>query len=250
MICPKCGYEQPDGHEECLACGVIFAKAKPSLTSPAIKGEKQRPADDREEPEITLRQLLFPEPIEVNPIALAVKALLWIALVIWAFKFIFSPVAQNYAGQSVLHLVNLPFHEAGHILFRLFGRFMAVLGGTLMQLLVPLVCAGVLLIRTRDAFGASLALWWLAENFMDIAPYINDARDLNLILLGGVTGKEVADYHDWEFILGKLSLLRMDHALALLSQVAGSILMVTALVWAAVCLWIQMKTLSLFSDTK
>lgn len=245
MICPKCGYGQPDGHAECLACGVIFAKARPSLSPPEVNGGKLRPADTREEPEFTLGRLLFPVPVEVNPVALAVKTILWAALVLWAFKFIFSPVARNYAGHSILHLVNLPFHEAGHILFRPFGRFMAVFGGTLLQLLVPLVCAGVLLIRTRDAFGASVALWWLAQNFMDIAPYINDARDLNLILLGGVTGKEVADYHDWEFILGKLGLLRMDHALALLSQAAGSILMVAALVWAAVCLWIQMKSQSL-----
>ena len=32
----------------------------------------------------------------------------------------------------------LVFHEAGHVIFSVFGRFMAVAGGTLLQLLVPL----------------------------------------------------------------------------------------------------------------
>ena len=145
-------------------------------------------------------------------------------------------MGSNTTGESFLHLVNLPFHEAGHIVFRPFGRFLMVLGGTLMQLHVPAVCAAVLLLRTRDAFGASVALWWLAENFMDIAPYINDARDLNLMLLGGVTGKDVADYHDWEYLLGQLGLLRMDHFLANLSQITGIVIMLSAQLWGAIYL--------------
>jgi hypothetical protein len=81
-----------------------------------------------------------------------------------------------------------------------------------------------------------VALWWLAQNFMDIAPYINDARALDLVLLGGFTGKDVADYHDWEYILGKLGLLRFDHFLANLAQFTGILLMITALVWGGVIL--------------
>lgn len=140
-----------------------------------------------------------------------------------------------------MHLVNLPFHEAGHILLMPFGRFLQVLGGSLMQLAMPAVCLLVLLLRTRDAFGAAVAQWWLAESFMDLAPYINDARALNLILLGGVTGKEVQDYHDWEYLLGRMGLLRLDHALALTAHVTGLLLMLGALAWAAANVWIQFK---------
>ena len=98
--------------------------------------------------------------------------------------FIITPLETNYTGESFLHLINLPFHEAGHLLFIPLGRFMTVLGGTLGQILMPLVCLGTFLIKTRDLFGASVALWWTAESFMDIAPYINDARALDLMLLG------------------------------------------------------------------
>ena len=55
---------------------------------------------------------------------------------------------------------------------------------------LPLV-AGVALLRTnRDAFGASLALWWFGQSMMDCAPYIGDARALQLPLLGGGTGAD------------------------------------------------------------
>lgn len=48
---------------------------------------------------------------------------------------------------------------------------------------------GTFLVNTHDPFGASVALRRTAESLMDLAPYINDARDMRL-LQGGVTGKE------------------------------------------------------------
>ena len=185
----------------------------------------------------------MPKPDDPNEIIFAGKVLLLILLIVWSYKFLFASIESNVVAGSFLHLVNLPFHEAGHIIFSPLGRFVQVLGGTLGQLLMPAICMGVLLISTRDAFGAAVALWWLAESFMDIAPYINDARALNLVLLGGVTGKDVADYHDWEYILGALGMLRMDHALAYLAQGIGVVLMLAALGWAAVNLWIEFKVL-------
>jgi hypothetical protein len=60
--------------------------------------------------------------------------------------------------------------------FANFGSFLGSLGGTLGQLLMPAICLWVLLVKTRDTFGAAVALWWFGENFLDIAPYIDDAR--------------------------------------------------------------------------
>jgi hypothetical protein len=97
-------------------------------------------------------------------------------------------VASNAAGESFLNLINLPFREARHIFFLPFGEFVTSLRGTLGQLLMPLIATLVLLLQTRDPFGASVALWWFGENFFDIAPYINDARAGQLPLLGGKFG--------------------------------------------------------------
>ena len=80
-------------------------------------------------------------------------------------------------------------------------------------ILTPLVCLATFLVKTRDPFGASVTLWWVAESCMDLAPYINDARTLDLLLLGGVTGKET-DGHDWNNILTMLGWLEYDHRLA------------------------------------
>jgi hypothetical protein len=178
----------------------------------------------------------------VNPFSFAGRCLLFSLLAVWGWTFMVTPLESNYAGESMLHLVNLPFHEAGHVFFMPFGRFMMVLGGTLGQVLMPLICAGTLLLKTRDAFGASVALWWTAENFMDIAPYMNDARALELILLGGVTGQEV-EGHDWEYLLSSLGWLRYDHVLAHLTQWIGISLMAAALVWGGLLLLGQYQRL-------
>ena len=187
------------------------------------------------------KELLFYVDPEAGNFILIGHALVLLILFSWGMKFVFSSVGSNYSGESFLHLVNLPFHEAGHILFRVFGQFMATLGGSLTQLLVPLICLSAFLFKTRDTFGASVSLWWLGENLIDLAPYINDARDLNLVLLGGVTGKDVDDFHDWEFILRKLGWLEYDHALAKISHMTGTLLMTCAVCWGGFLLFKQFR---------
>ena len=74
------------------------------------------------------------------------------------------------------------------MIFRPFGSFLTSGGGTLGQLLIPLVCLTVLLLQTRDPFWAAVCGWWFGENILDIAPYINDARAGQLPLVGGNFG--------------------------------------------------------------
>lgn len=64
---------------------------------------------------------------------------------------------------------------------------MGILGGSLFQLIVPAICM-ITFFKKNNLFGASLSLWWIGQNFVDCAPYINDARVQELILIGGVTG--------------------------------------------------------------
>jgi hypothetical protein len=62
-------------------------------------------------------------------------------LTILTWRFAKTPIDPTVMD-SFLHLPNLVFHEAGHLLMLPFGQFMSVLGGSLFQLLVPLMCAG------------------------------------------------------------------------------------------------------------
>lgn len=145
---------------------------------------------------------------------------------------------------AFLHRIDLVFHEAGHVLFAVLGNFMAVLGGSLLQLLVPLIVCGVFLFRRGDPFGASVGLWWAGQSFADLAPYIADARALRLPLLGGGTGADRLGVHDWENILERVGWLDYDRILGGIAASTGIILMAMALFWGAMLLVKQHRHLS------
>jgi hypothetical protein len=198
-------------------------------------------------PEPTLMDVakawLFTVEESVNPFYFAGRALVWLGLAVWGWQFIRTPVKSDYWQESFMHGINLPFHEAGHLIFSPFGEFMTVLGGSLFQVLMPLICAGTFLLKNRDPFGTSVGVWWAAQSLMDVSPYINDARDLEMVLLGGVTGRDVEDYHDWERILRWLNLLPYDHRIAAWAKGLGSAAMILALVWGAYVLRQQYRNL-------
>ncbi|TRZ98097.1 MAG: hypothetical protein D4R81_11215 [Nitrospiraceae bacterium] len=190
-----------------------------------------------------IKEFLLPQPKDVNHILFAGRVVVLIGLAAWGYRFVTHTWYSTYVMESFMHNINLPFHEAGHIFFSPFGRFMTVLGGSLMQLLMPLVCLGAFLYPNRNAFAAAVALWWFAENLMDLAPYIGDSRAGELPLLGGVTGSEVEDYHDWEYLLKTTGWLHSDHKIAAGAYMAGRWLMVLAFLWGAWVLWMQYQNL-------
>jgi hypothetical protein len=99
---------------------------------------------------------------------------------------------------------------------------------------LPLALAGAFL-KQHDQFGAAVCTWWAGQNLLDLAPYIADARALQLVLLGGRTGAEV-EGHDWEYLLGQLGWLRFDRTLGLAAHRLGLLIMVAALIWGAIYL--------------
>lgn len=222
--------------EDCLRCRVIFAKISQGL---APQGPVPLEEDVPPEPAVPLEETdLLRGAAQAHGSGtgtFGASPWRWAVLVgmaIWGGRLMFSGIEGNAAGESWLHLINLPFHEAGHLFFRPLGSFMTSLGGTLGQLLVPLLCMVVLLVKTRDPFGGAVCLWWFGENFLDIAPYINDARAGQLPLLGGNFGHSSPyGFHDWEYLLTETGLLRYDHALAKVAHGFGSLLMVLAIVW-------------------
>jgi hypothetical protein len=159
----------------------------------------------------------------------SIRWALVLGLAIWTIQFARTPLSDD-AMNSFLHLPDLVFHEAGHILFLPFGEFMTVLGGSLLQFLVPVVAA-VAFVRQEDLFSASICAWWAGQNLVDLAPYIADARSLSLVLLGGRTGAEV-EGHDWEFILTQLRVIHLDRQIGYASYALGIGIMVAALAFA------------------
>ena len=245
MKCPKCAWEQADGLSDCLSCGVIFAKMHRDGGVGTVPHEipEGEAAAGISRPMANLAWLkgrLLTTPPGENNFMVAGRVTFYLLLIIWGWRLMTSSIASNQVGESFLHLINLPFHEAGHLFFSPLGRFLQVLGGTLGQLLAPFIVLSAFLVK-RNSFGAAVGLWWLGESFMDIAPYMDDARAGQLLLLGGVTGSEVEDYHDWEVILTTLGWLRHDHLIARISFTFGGILMILSLVWWGFLLYGQLR---------
>ena len=248
QTCPKCGYHRrPDDTgpgDRCPGCGLYFDKwLKRRFHNPlkAVIRRRHKPPSPPNPLWLRWRPLLLPEVTTVNRLALLARAALWLVLLVWGGWFMLTDHRVMSQGlpainHSIMHLIDLVFHEAGHVIFSLFGNFMGVLGGSLMQLLVPTVAAAALLLRHRDPFGASVALWWLGQSLMDLAPYIYDARVQNLQLLGGGTGRDRPGSHDWHNLLGRMGLLEADHALAWLVDATGVLLMLAALAWGGLLL--------------
>jgi hypothetical protein len=226
--CPKCGAVLPADAADCVHCGIVLAKY--------LERHSSVPQHYRHSPASSVEA---DTPASMS--AAAGRGAFLLFLLLWTTTLA-GGVSAERVNSSFIHLPNLVFHEAGHILFSPFGRFMTVLGGSLTQVLIPLLCAGVFLWQARDPFGAAVASWWAGENLIDVAPYINDARDLQLVLLGGRTGAEV-EGHDWEYLLNAMGVAHRDHTIAAAVQAAGVLAMIAALVWGAAIVWAQIAVL-------
>lgn len=244
-LCAKCGFEQPFEHAKCASCGVIFGKLGEEVPR---SRRPERAAVYAEEGQGLVGELLrraLSVSDKINEIELGGRALVWLALFLLSWSFVLTPIERSQVSPTFVHFilsrVNLVFHEAGHIVFSVLGQFMATLGGSLLQVLIPLICVATFLTRHLNPFGASVTLWWAGQSLIDLAPYINDARAQQMILLGGVTGRDVPGYHDWNNILSRLGLLTSDHLLARLAHLCGSVLIVVAVIWGAYLLLLQYR---------
>jgi hypothetical protein len=120
-----------------------------------------------------------------------------------------------------LDSLDLAIHETGHLIFALGGQTAGILGGTLMQLLVPAALT-LALWRSGDRHGATVPLWWLGQNCWNISVYIRDARAQQLPLLGG-------GEHDWTYLLSLWDLLDQDQVLGGAVYLIGFLLYVAAI---------------------
>lgn len=137
----------------------------------------------------------------------------------WLVSFLLLPVMifyiQNKGEFTFVDYFNLLVHEGGHGIFSFFGKFIHALGGTLMQIILPLIFIYYFVSNKKRA-GVQISIVWLGENLMNISVYAADARARRLPLLGG---NKV--YHDWTYILGELGLLNSDQEIGLMFYAMG-----------------------------
>ncbi|MFT5210138.1 MAG: hypothetical protein ACI9CE_001862 [Flavobacterium sp.] len=252
--CPQCDAANNSGPSDKYAvCGVYYAKwLKSQLRhSKPTSGKRLRASRSSSGniigSHIRLHWLVTEQ--EAKKHELAVRCALLIGMAVWGwfliqtnFRITTGLFAEIGFYSSFIGSVTLVFHEAGHVLFSPFGRFMAVLGGSLFQLLVPGFLMLAFVYKYKNAFAGSVACWWLGYSFMDLAPYINDAEAQALLLLGGGTGKEIGG-HDWHNLLSWTGLMEVHEGIASLFEITGEILMIAAVVWGVHLLCKQYQSL-------
>lgn len=155
-----------------------------------------------------------------------------IAFALFAAWYVGRPV-MNPFHYVFLRDVILATHEAGHVLFMPFGEYIMVLGGTLLQMLLPIVFIAYFW-RRNDRYAAFVIALWLAFALTDAAVYIGDARTRQLPLLGGDPAG-----HDWTFLLVQIGLLEQDRTIARVVRGMGLLVYGCAVAGAVHAAWRQ-----------
>jgi hypothetical protein len=140
---------------------------------------------------------------------------LTLVLAVYGWLYIRSPGDYGW-----LDSLDLAIHETGHLLFAFGGETLTLLGGTLMQLVVPAAFV-VALWRAGDHHGATVPLWWLGQNCWNISVYVKDARTQELPLVGGGD-------HDWALLLEQWGWLDRDQSLGRAIHLVGVVLYTVA----------------------
>ena len=125
----------------------------------------------------------------------------------------------------VLGLVDLGFHELGHLVTYVLPDVLTALMGSVAQVAVPLGLAAYFAVHHRDPLGTGLCLAWAGTSARDVSVYVADAPFQALDLIG--------DTHDWAFVLGRWGLIDQAGAVAAVVRTFGALLLLTGL---ALCL--------------
>lgn len=144
------------------------------------------------------------------------------------FSIYFLWIAFKPMEGSFLDIVDLPIHETGHLIFRIFGEFMMVAGGSLFQVIVPLIYVGYF-VWNEKPYSASIVLFWVGQSLINVYIYADDAVRMQLVLTSGMTGSE-GSFHDWNYMLTALGLIKSTPAVAGLIRVLGTLTIVAAIV--------------------
>lgn len=157
------------------------------------------------------------------------------ALAVWSLCYaLFLLYALGHAGGFLfVDNANLVVHEAGHALFGWFGQTLGLWGGTILQLLVPLLLAASFAYKRQTA-GVAFCLFLFFENLLYVATYMADARiqQLDLVSIGGGDGPVE---HDWYLMFSQLGLLQHDRSIAAVVRTLGYLGMAASVGW----LWLR-----------
>ena len=162
--------------------------------------------------------LSLPEPQPWDPVS-RYAGISWLL----AYSLFLLHAFRDTSGFLFPDLVNLMIHEAGHLFFSWGGHTLMLLGGTLGELLVPLLC-GLYFYFHGQTYGFVFSAFWFFENFLYIGTYMKDARADALPLVNG-------DIGDWTLLFGQWGLLMSDLKIGQFVRMLGWLGMCATLAW-------------------
>lgn len=226
---------------QCPACGVYFRKW--AATQAALETGESLPASASRRPAASDRQesaatLLAPLPA-LSPGAFYGRCAALLFIAVWGVRLISMDYRDGEIGRSFMHNILLPIHEAGHVFLMPFGEFLTILGGSFFQIALPLAIGLAFVLKNRDNFGAAVCLWWAGTSLLDLAPYVYDALQPQLVLLGGHTGEDGP--HDWIYLLECFGQLHRAHGWGAFVHTLGAAVLLAGLGWGAAVLWRQRR---------
>jgi hypothetical protein len=125
-----------------------------------------------------------------------IVVLFYLGSLTWFLATGFEPALPGYRppfGLFVMDTINLFIHEAGHAFFKVFGQWIHIVAGSVVQCLLPLA---LLIVTWRENVSQiAYPAFWLGESMVNVSAYIQDApyRQLRLIAKGLI--------HDWWWLL-------------------------------------------------
>ncbi len=154
------------------------------------------------------------------------KAALTGWLVFYGLFFLY--ILSSKTGYLLTDYIFLPIHEGRHLLFGWFGQMLGVMGGTLLQLGVPLALA-VYFAYYRQTAAMAFTLFFFFENFLNVATYMADARRLELPYV--TVGDPDFAEHDWTFLFSRFGVLEQDTRIAAVVRILGWLGMLGTVGW-------------------
>ena len=160
------------------------------------------------------------------------------ALIAWLFFYLLFlyQAARGNGPLLMIDVVFVPIHEGGHLLFRFFGQFISVAGGTFLQLFVPFTLATYFAFQ-RQPQGTAFCTFLCFEQLLPISSYMADARAQELPLI--TVGDPEFVIHDWNYLFTAFGVLDHDTQIAAFVRGIGWLGMFATVAWFA---WISWTT--------
>jgi len=151
----------------------------------------------------------------------------WLAI---DHNIFFAVNYRHVPGFSIIYFlmdtVTFIIHEGGHTIFGFFGwRFLTVLGGTLLQILIPFLIF-VVSWRKNQLYISQIALYWLGFAWLDSSGYAADAYNQDLPLFGNLPKSA----HDFLNMLSDLNILNHYKTVAWILFSIGVLILITGIV--------------------